>query len=139
MTRRSGKTAECDSAAARVRLRQAESFVSVAESVLAEPADGNLPLPGVAAALAVLAGIAASDAACCSRLGRVHRGPDHADAIDLVRTVEPDGKQLANDLTRLLAIKDDVHYGAIAISAADASAAVNRARRMVNTARDIVI
>ena len=135
MTRKSGRTSDCGAAAARTRLRQAQSLVAVAETIFTEPDDENLPLRGVAAALAVLAGIAASDAACCARLGKRYRGQDHAQAIELLRTVEPEGTHLANDLERLLAIKDNVHYGAILISPSDAKAAVQRARRMVDTVR----
>ena len=135
MTRKSGRPSDCDAAAARTRPRQAQSFVAVAETIFTEPDDENLPLRGVAAALAVLAGIAASDAACCARLGKRYRGQDHAQAIELLRTVEPEGTHLANDLERLLAIKDNVHYGAILISPSDAKAAVQRARRMVDTVR----
>ncbi len=138
MIRKSGRTAGCDAGVAKARLRQAESFVYVSELVLGEQGDDALPLRGAAAALAVLGGIAAADAACCARLGRMHRGQDHAQAIDLVRTLEPDGKQLANDLARLLAIKDNVHYEAIVISPSDASAAVDRARRMVDIVRGIL-
>lgn len=133
MTRSSGKRTDCDAAAARTRLRQAQAFVSVAELVFNEPDDDEPPLRGVAAALAVLAGIAASDAACCARLGKRHRGQDHARAVDLLRTVQPDGAALAKDLERLLAIKDNVHYGSLTISLTDAKAAVARARRMVDT------
>lgn len=131
MTRSSGKTTKCDPSDARTRLRQAAAFVSVAELVFSEQDDEELLFNGVAAALAVFAGIAASDAACCARLGRV-RGQDHAGAVDLVRTVQPDGPALAKDLARLLAIKDNVHYGALWTSLPDAKAAVTWARRMVD-------
>jgi len=36
-------------------------------------------------------------------------------------------------IERLLAIKDNVHHGALSVSLTDASAAVARARRMVDT------
>lgn len=133
MTRSSGRTTKCDPSDARTRLRQAEAFVSVAELVFSEQDDEEPLFNGVAAALAVLAGIAASDAACCARLGRRSRGQDHARAVDLVRTVQPDGAALAKDLARLLAIKDNVHYGALVVSLPDAKAAVTWARRMVDT------
>lgn len=132
MTRAAGRTVACDAAVARARLRQAQAFVSVAELVLTEPDDDEPPLRGVAAALAVLAAIAASDAACCARLGSRHRGQDHTRAVDLLRTVQPDGESLARDLERLLAIKDNVHYGTLTISPPDAKAAVARSRRMVD-------
>jgi hypothetical protein len=50
----------CDLTDARVRTAQARAFLDTAELVVG--ADDNLALPGVAAALAVLAGIAAADA-----------------------------------------------------------------------------
>lgn len=133
MTRPGGRTTACDPGAARTRLRQAQAFVSVADLVFNEPDDEEPPLRGVAAALAVLAGIAASDAACCARLGQRYRGQDHTRAVDLLRTVQPDGEVLAKDLERLLAIKDNVHYGGPSISLTDAKAALSRARRMVDT------
>jgi hypothetical protein len=133
MTRSSGRTTDCDAVVARTRLRQAQAFVSVAELVFNETDDEEPPLRGVAAALAVLAGIAASDAACCARLGKRYRGQDHARAVDLLGTVHPGGESLAKDLERLLSIKDNVHYGVLTISLTDAKAAVVRARRMVET------
>jgi hypothetical protein len=64
------RTAACSRADAANRLKQAESFLYVAALVLGEEVgnrdEGGLVLSGVSAALAVLAGIAASDAACCS-------------------------------------------------------------------------
>jgi len=92
-----------------------------------------MPLRGVVGALAVLAGIAASDAACCTRLGQRSRGQDHSQAVALVRTVRPEGEQLARDLERLLTIKDNAQYGTIAISLQQARAAAQQARRMVAT------
>jgi hypothetical protein len=133
MTRARGKVVECGLEQARIRLRQAQAFVWVAGLVLADTDNPDLPLGGVTAAVAVLSGIAAADAACCARLGKQYRGQDHTQAVDLVRTVRPQGELLAKDLGRLLAIKDNVHYQAIAISATDAKAAVAQARRMVDT------
>jgi len=51
---------------------------------VAELVAGEHEIPesrSVAAALAVLAGIAASDAACCAALGRRSRGDDHRQAV----------------------------------------------------------
>ncbi len=48
------------------RLAQAKKFAEVAALCVGDPSDDTLPQ--VAAALAVLAGIAASDAACCIAL-----------------------------------------------------------------------
>ena len=61
--------------------------------------DDGINLTEVAAALAVLAGIAAADAACCHRLGVRSRGQDHARAIELVKQVVPRGDDLARAST----------------------------------------
>jgi hypothetical protein len=55
---------------ARARLLTAQAYLDVASAVLDER-DRDEYL-NVAAGLAVLAGIAASDAICCARLGRRH-------------------------------------------------------------------
>lgn len=89
-------------------MQQAEAFVMAADLVLSDETD--TATTGVAAALAVLAGIAASDAACCAKLGKRTRGQDHAEAIKLVQTVVPHGVAMAKDLARLLAAKDESHY-----------------------------
>jgi hypothetical protein len=73
-----GRVQSCNRDQARNRLAQARAFLHVAELVGAEP--DEMATPGVAAALAVLAGIAASDAACCAVLGQRSRGQDHRQA-----------------------------------------------------------
>jgi hypothetical protein len=100
--------------------------------------DDDLASPGVAAALAVLAGIAAADAACCVALGQRSRGQDHRQATDLLRQVQPDGLTLARDLARLLDIKDGAHYGAVYVTGQKAAAAIKQARRLVEAAETLV-
>ena len=90
--------------------------------------------PGVTATLAVLAGIAASDAACCQVLGQRSRGQDHRQALAMLRQIEPDGQAMARDLERLLTIKDDAHYGMLNISAQRAKAALRQAGHIVEAA-----
>lgn len=68
-------------------------MLEVAELVYDDPDDDALP--GVAAALAVLAGIAASDAACCAALGERPRGRDHKEAVKVLAGVHPGGKSMA--------------------------------------------
>jgi hypothetical protein len=132
----SPRTGHCTPADARTRLRQAESLLLVADIALSD--DTDTASPGVAAALAVLAGIAASDAACCHRLHRRPRGQDHGQAPDLVATVHPHGAEMARDLRALLAAKDDSHYGLHLVSASKAHALLKRARRLVDRAGDVV-
>lgn len=73
MTRRAGRTQPCDRTDARTRLDNAEKALEVAGLVAGE---SEIPQSrSVAAALAVLSGVAASDAACCAALGLARRRP----------------------------------------------------------------
>lgn len=130
------RTDDCTLAEARTRLRQAEAFVMAAELVLGDGTD--VATPGVAASLAVLAGIAASDAATCARLRKRSRGQDHAEAIKLLATVEPGGKTMAKDLGRLLAAKDQAHYGLTLIARGKASTLVKTAKKLADAAAEVV-
>jgi hypothetical protein len=135
MARAVGGTSPCGPTDARSRLEQAKSYISVAELVLG---DQSAAMPNVAAALAVLAGIAASDAACCARLKLRSRGQNHSDAVPILESVDPGGKQMAADLKRLLDVKDDAHYGLTFISAGEAKKMVVRAARLVGNAEKAV-
>ncbi len=127
-------TETCGSSQARARLDQARAFLEVAELIGTQ--DDELATPNVATALAVLAGIAASDAACCAALGQRSRGQDHRQAVSLLAQATPSGKTMARDLERLLAIKDDAHYGLLHVSSQRATAALKQARRLVENAAD---
>lgn len=78
-TRASGRTQTCSKEQARTRLGHARKFLEVAEMTAGE--SGDIEYASAAAALAVLAGIAASDAACCAALGRRARGGDSGGAL----------------------------------------------------------
>jgi len=92
----------------------------------------------VAAGDAVLAGIAASDAICCARLGCCHRGEDHRGATALLKTATLDGDRLARVLARLLDIKDEAHYGVMVVSGRKARDAVRWAGILVERAKQEV-
>jgi hypothetical protein len=130
--RPTGRTQLCGADHARVRLAQARAFLDVAEMIGAE--QDELATPGTAAALAVLAGIAASDAACCAALGQRSRGQEHRLAVGLLEQLAPDGPAMAKDLDRLLAVKDDAHYGLLHLSSQRATSALRQARRLVESA-----
>lgn len=136
--RTSARTAPCTQADARARLRKAQSFVTGAELALGAGDDPLLDLPGVAAALAVLAGIAAADAACCAALGERSRGQAHQEAIALVRTVRPHGVQMGRDLERLIQKKDNAHYGMISTTDTEAHAMISWTQRLITCASAIV-
>lgn len=139
MSPRAGsRVTPCTAADARARLRKAESFLTGAELVLETGDDADLDLPAVAAALAVLAGIAASDAACCRALGEYPRGQDHQQAVRLLATVTPKGTQMAKDLKRLLDRKDNAHYGVISTTDNEARDMLTWAQRLVVAARIVV-
>ncbi len=136
MARPKTRTQACDRTAALSRLAQAEAFLLAAELVVDDDSDDATP--SVAASLAVLAGIAASDAACCARLGVRARGQAHAEAVGLLGTVEPGGSDMAKDLQRLLNRKDDSQYGLALVSSADAGRMVGWAKRLLHLARKAV-
>lgn len=119
---------------ARIRLRSAEAYLEVADLVLEE--SSRVEMPGVAAGLAVLAGIAASDAICARRLGQIHRGEDHRAAGDLLKQATPDGRKLAATFRRLIDIKDEAHYGLTIVSTQRARGAVRAARQLVERGRE---
>lgn len=130
MNRPAGRTAACTRADALRRQDQAEKFLEVAELVEAN-SDQDAASANVSASLAVLAGIAAGDAACCAALGRRSRGQDHRQAIDLLRQVSPGGPEAARQLQRLLDLKDSAHYGVITLSGEALKSAVRGARNLV--------
>lgn len=56
-------------------------------------------------------GIAASDAACCARLGRYSRSQNHRDAAKLLAGIEPGGQDASKDFELLIGKKDEANYG----------------------------
>lgn len=132
MARSKTKTQSCDRNDALTRLAQSESFLLAAELIVDDDSDDATP--SVAASLAVFAGIAASDAACCARLGVRARGQSHSEAVRLLGTVEPHGADMAKDLQRLLSRKDDSQYGLAFVSSAEAGRMVGWAKRLLGHA-----
>ena len=125
------RTRAADVENARTRARAGAAYLEVAELVLDDDAAA---MPGVAAGLAVLAGMAASDAICARRLSLIHRGDDHRAAAGLLATATPDGAKLSQVLRRLIDVKDEAHYGLTLVSPRKARDAVRRARTLVTRA-----
>ena len=115
MTTRRGRTQTCDRTHARTRLDHAKKSLSVA------------------AALAVLSGIAAADAACCAALGRRSRGDDHRQAVALVREIV-DSDRATKALIELLNLKDTAQYGLIPITRRELTTALRRAKALLDFA-----
>ena len=133
MTKRVGRTQACGTAQAHTRLAQARKFLEVAQLASTEDLDESL---SVAAALAVLAGVAGSDAACCGVLGRRARGDDHREAAALLAQIEPGGSQAAKALLTLIDLKDTAHYGLIHVSRRQLTAVMRRASALVAFGED---
>lgn len=132
--RREGRTEHCDASDAEARLRRAKTFLEVA-GVVQDESDADFW--SVAASLAVLAGIAASDAACCRALSRRSRGDSHHDAETLLKTITGGGQAAAQALRRLIDLKDKAQYGIIHVSQDDLKTAMNQAGKLVAFAESV--
>lgn len=133
MTRERQRTQACGEVEARQRLGHARSFLEVAE-LAADVGDESLEYGGVAASVAVLAGIAAADAACCQVLGKRSRSDDHHDAEALLGQIAPGGKQAAGHLRQLINLKDTAHYGFISVTTPQLKRSLRQARQLVDFA-----
>lgn len=131
--RREQRTEPGGRAEAVIRLAQARKFREVAD--LVRGAEADIPSSAsVAASLAVLAGIAASDAACFAALGRRSRSQNHRDASTLLSQIEPDGKKAAQAFARLIDLEDTAHYGIITVGPEKLRVAIRDADTLVTFA-----
>ena len=120
-------------------MERAREFLDVAELVVDEKdQDASFVYASSAAALAVLAGIAASDAVCCGELGKRSRSEDHRDAEQLLALITPGGKKAAGDLRELLNLKDKAQYGFLAMSVPEVRKVMRRASRLVEFAAGVL-
>lgn len=132
MSRATARRQACGRPEALTRLAQARKFLEVAELTATEEAVPESM--SVAAALAVLAGIAASDAACCATLGERCRGQDHRLALTFLKQIASGGTEAASQLRRLLDLKDTAHYGLIHVSGQNLKTALRQAAQLVEFA-----
>ncbi len=132
MSRSKGRTTPCTPAEAGIRRQQAREFLNVADLVLTERAPRAEA--HVAAALAVLGAIAATDAICGLRLGSWSRGQDHNQAVTLLETVDLEDPTLPKKLRQVLSSKDAVHYSPRLVSTAEARRLLGLARSLVDAA-----
>ena len=129
MTPRSGPRMQSMTAAeVQVRSEAARKFLEVAHMVEDDTSDPALPR--VTSALAVLAGIAASDAICGHVLKEQPQRQDHQEAVRVLAGVRGAG-ELATSLRRLLADKTTSQYGTTYMTAQKASAMVRYAEKLV--------
>lgn len=137
MARNRGRTQACGESQARQRLGHARSFLEVAE-LTADVSDPSLEYGSVAASVAILAGIAAADAACCQELGKRSRSDNHHDAEALLEQITPGGKRAASQLRQLIDVKDTAHYGFISIGAPQLKRSLRQAQHLVEFAEEVL-
>ncbi|OZB88548.1 MAG: hypothetical protein B7X41_07555 [Microbacterium sp. 14-71-5] len=113
-------------------LHKAIEFLDAAELEL------DRGLTTAAASSAVLAGINAKDAICLRTTGRTGKSDDHRSAVPELGATGPAGKALESTFRRLLGLKTIAQYQAAPIAHGDAAKAAEWARRMVDTARDVM-
>ncbi|GAB3603569.1 hypothetical protein GCM10027586_06650 [Kineococcus gypseus] len=130
MSRPGPRTGTCTPADARTRLRQARMHLEAAELVQAEELE---EAAAVATGNAVLAAVAAADAVCCFVAGVRSSGQDHRQAIALLQETTGDAG-LTRGLREVLDLEDAGHYGLSNVSQANCTAAVRRARTLVEVA-----
>ena len=137
MATKLGRSATCGKEEVRTRFTHAQKFLEVAGLVAGEADDGIDPASAsVAAALAILAGIAASDAACCLALNKRSRNENHAQAPAYLRSITGGGKA-ADALSELISLKDTAHCGVINISSKELKVAMRRATSLVDFAQSV--
>jgi hypothetical protein len=118
---------------------RAREFLEVAELVVDEKdRDASPVYASAAASLAVLAGIAASDAACCKVLQERSRSQNHRDAERLLARITPGGKGAAGDLRELLNLKDKAQYGFLAMSVPEVRKVMRRASSLIRFAAEVL-
>jgi hypothetical protein len=132
--RKGSRTAACGEREARVRLADAQAQLQLASLAGAGSSAAEIK---AAVSSAVLAGIAASDAACCKALGRTNRSQNHRDAVELLGQVSPGGTEAAKQLERLLNLKDESQYGFTALTGQKLQQAVRRAEALVTHAEGV--
>lgn len=133
--RRPGRTSACGEHEATARLADARAQLQLAELAGTESPTAEIRA-GVSCA--VLAGIAASDAACCKALGRTNRSQNHRDAVELLGQITPGGADAARHLERLLGLKDDAQYGFTDLTGQKLEQAVRRAKALLAHAEEVM-
>ena len=82
---------------------------------------------------------AASDALCGKALGYYSRSQQHADAANLIRSIQPGGAQLASTFRQLAGSKDNAQYAPKTMGEASVKAAVRQAGELVSAGSQIQV
>ena len=127
------RTSPCTPDIRRGRLRKSGQFLDAA-SLIADQANEEAEVADVYVTLCVHAGIAASDAICCARLGQHARGEDHNQAVALLSKADDSS---AKHLQVLLGMKTKVGYSHKRATAEEAKRAGRAAEALVEAARRV--
>lgn len=133
---RQGHSQSCSTRDARTRRSHARKFLEVAE-IAADEDDQDPEYASASASLAVLAGIAAADAACCKALGERSRSQDHHEAERFLQRIKG-GSAAARQLRDLINLKDAAHYGVFDVTRSELKTALRRARALLKFADEIL-
>ena len=133
----SARTHQAGVEVASARLRKARQFFDAAETIR-EFAEHEADVGDAFVTLCVHAGIAAADALCIRALGEHARGESHAEAVQLLKRVRPDGAALGNTLNALLGMKTRAAYSAEPVNTEMRTRARRGADRLPTAARDRV-
>lgn len=125
---------QCDERIAAGRLRKAEQFLDVAETIR-DLTDSEAEVGAAFVTLCIHAGIAASDVICCRSLGHFVHGDDHNQAIAELSKAGPEGGELSKALRALLQMKNRAEYEARPVTADQRKRTWRRAESLVNAAR----
>jgi hypothetical protein len=128
------RTKPCNAALTAGRLRKAQQFMDQAEAIL-DLADDQAEVADAYVTLCAHAGIAAADVICCRNLGEHAYGDSHHEAVQLLRTVRPNGPKLAQALNALLTVKTRAGYSSEPVTADQRKRAGRAARQLVDAAR----
>lgn len=120
-----GRTKTCSEAIRLGRLKKATEFLDAALCIEDETPEASMNL-------LVLAGIAAADVICCSRLGKYAVGENHNEAISLLAQSEP---SVEKHLHTLLNLKSKVAYTHQSASTTERKKARRAAEALVEAAR----
>jgi hypothetical protein len=128
------RTRPCTPQIGEGRFRKSEQSFDAAETIR-EFAGKEADVGDAFVTLCVHAGIAASDVICCRLLGRYAREQDHQEAVNLLSSVQPDGRELGAALSALLEMKTRAGYGAEPVNADQRRRARRCANQLLNAAR----
>jgi len=119
----------CDATTRAARLASAKEFWRAAETIAAVHGDEGVD---AYTAMCVIAGIAAADVICCTKLGVHAQGQDHNEAVALLAKAD---KEAARSLSVLLGLKSRSAYRAIRTSVADGKRAGRAAAALIDAAQ----